>query len=463
METATIEEPARRTPVVAAVDVLVCGGGPAGYCAAVAAARAGARTLLLEASGVLGGAAVQSLVLPIMTFHATPARAVVAGIGEEVIRRVQDLGGSPGHVPDPLGCAATITPVDPEMLRMAVLEVVYGAGVEVRLHTQVVEVLCEGERVTGVIVEGKSGRAAVRAQVVVDATGDGDVAARAGAGFTHGRARDGRTQPMTMMFRLGDVDGAAVRDAIRAAPEDFVLSEAARRDLGALPVLGVAGFFSRVRAAQEAGELGSFRDRVLYFELPAPGQVVVNMTRVTGVSGTRTEDLSRATREGLEQVHQVLAFLRRRVPGFGDARLLQTAAQVGVRETRHLAGRYTLTAEDVLEGRDFEDGVARGAFPIDIHSPDGKGLELRTMPSGTSYAIPYRCMLPERLEHLLVSGRAIAATHEASGSARLSPTCMALGEAAGLAAALAVEAGIQPSRVDASGLRRRLVDVGAIV
>jgi hypothetical protein len=268
---------------------------------------------------------------------------------------------------------------------------------------------------------------------------------------------------MTMMFRLGEVDGQAVRAAIRAAPEDFVLSDQARADLDSLPVLGVAGFFSLVRAAQERGELGSFRDRVLYFELPAPGQVVVNMTRITGASGTRAEDLSRATRIGLEQTHEVLAFLRRRVPGFAAARLLQTASQVGVRESRHLLGRYTLTAEDVLEGREFADSVARGAFPIDIHSPDGKGLELRTMAPGTSYGIPYRCMLPRELEQLLVSGRSISATHEASGSARLSPSCMALGEAAGIAAALAAAAGVPPSALDTDRLRARIRQAGGFV
>jgi hypothetical protein len=462
-ELGTVEEPARRLEVAADTDVLVCGGGPAGYCAAIAAAREGARTTLVEASGLPGGSAVQALVLPLMTFHAAVDLQVVAGIGEELVQEVRSLGGSPGHLPDPLGCAATVTPVDPEILKVAVVRLLARAGVRVRLHTLVAATLRRDDAVTGVVIEDKTGRRVLRARVVVDATGDGDVAARAGATFSHGRAADGLAQPLTWMFRLGGVDGAAVRRAIRDAPDDFVLSDVARSALDDLPCLGVAGFFSLVRAAQAGGRLGEFRDRVLYFELPSPGEVMVNMTRIAGRSGVDADSLSVGALAAFEQVQEVFAFLRADVPGFQAAHLLQVAPRVGVRESRHVAGDYTLTAEDVVAGRDFPDGVARGAFPIDIHSPDGAGLEMIKMAPGTSYSIPFRCMLPRGLEGLLVTGRAISASHEASASARLSPTCMALGEAAGLAAALAVSEGVHPRQIDAGRLRERLADRGAVV
>lgn len=458
-----LHEPARRTPVLASVEVLVCGGGPAGVAAAVAAARAGRRTLLVESSGQLGGAAVQALVLPLMTFHASPGDQVVRGIGESMVARARALGGCPGHLPDPLGCAATITPVDPEVWRLAVLQEVTSSGAEVLLLTQVVGALVEEGRVSGALVEGKAGRQAIRAEVVVDASGDGDLAARAGAAFEVGRPGDGATQPMTLVFRLGGVDGGALREAVRRSPADFVLADWAREDLDRVPLLGVAGFFSLVREARESGELADFRDRVLCFELPAPGEVVVNMTRVLGASGLRPADLTRATREGLEQVHQVLAFLHRRVPGFREARLLQTAPRIGVRETRHLLGRSRLEVGDVLAGLQPPDGVARGAFPVDLHSPDGAGLSMRTMAPGASYSIPFGCLLPRDLEGLLVAGRAISASHEASASARLSPTCMALGEAAGEAAVLALERGVPPGDVDLGELRERLRQQGAVV
>lgn len=463
MTDAVLHEPARETPVVADVDVLVCGGGPAGYCAAIAASRAGARTLLVEREVLPGGAAVHGLVLPLMTFHATPEDQVVRGIGEELVREVVRRGGSPGHLPDPLGCAATITPVDPEVLKASILALLDASGVELLTRTDVVGAIREGDRVAGILVENKSGRGAIRARVVVDATGDADVAARAGAATVHGRTSDGLTQPLTWMFRLYGVDGAAVRRHVRDSPEDFVLSEAARASVEDLPILGVAGFFSKVRAAQEAGRLGEFRDRVLYFEMPTPGEVVVNMTRVTGRSGVHAGELTRGALEAFAQIDEVIGFLRAEIPGFAAARVMQVAPSVGVRETRHLVGRYTLEAEDVVTGRRFDDGVARGAFPIDLHSPDGKGLTLIEMEPGASYSIPYRCLLPRDLDGLLVAGRAISATHEASASSRLSPTCMALGEAAGTAAALAVRAGTEVAEVDPVRLRAALEDAGAVV
>lgn len=459
----TLHEPARQTPVRAEVDVLVCGGGAAGWCAAVAARRAGARVLLVERGGLPGGSAVAAMVLPLMTFHAAADVPVVAGLGQELVDRVVAAGGSPGHLPDPLGCAPSITPVDPEALKWGVVQLLAESGAEVLLHAAVTEALVEDGQVVGAILETKSGREAVRAKVVIDATGDADLAARAGAETVHGRPADGKAQPLTWMFRVGGIDGAAVRAAIAADPEDFVLSDAARAALPDLELLGVAGFFSTVRAAQQAGRLGGFRDRVLYFELPRPGEAVVNMTRVVDRSGVDAGALSRGALDAFAQVHEVMDFLRRDVPGFANSWLVQVASQVGVRETRHLVGRYTLTAEDVVAGRDFDDGVARGAFPIDIHSPDGAGLEMVKMPPGTWYSIPLRCMIPRDLGGLLVAGRAISATHEASASSRLSPTCMALGQAAGVAAALAAAADQPVAEVDPVDVRRALQQQGAIV
>jgi hypothetical protein len=398
-----------------------------------------------------------------MTFHASLEEQVVRGIGEELVVRAEALGGSPGHVPDPLGCASTLTPVDPEIWHLAIWQLIEESGCEVLLHTGIVETLVEEGRVLGIIIESKVGREALLAEVLVDATGDGDVAARGGALFDVGRTGDQLCQPMTLVFRLGGVDGDAIRRAMEVDPEDFVLAEWAREDLSQIPCLAVAGFFSRVRDAQAGGRLGGFRDRVLAFELPGRGEMVVNMTRILGASGLNPEDLTRATREGLEQTQQVLAFLRHEVPGFSRATLIQTASRIGVRETRHLRGRYRLEVEDVLVGRLPEDGVARGAFPVDLHSPDGAGLNLQRMPPGASYSIPYGCLLPASLEGVLVAGRAISASHEASASSRLSPTCMALGQAAGVAAGLACDEGILPSEVKVGALRTFLEALGAVI
>ncbi|MDE2039916.1 MAG: FAD-dependent oxidoreductase [Elusimicrobia bacterium] len=456
-------EPKRRTPVAADVDVLVCGGGPAGYCAAIAAAEEGAGALLVERGSFLGGSATQALVLPLMTFHASPSEQIVRGVGQRLVEEVMRLGGGPGHVPDPLGCAATITPADPEALKQAVLGLTARSGARLLLQSSVVAPLLSGRRVCGAIVENKSGRQALRAKVVVDATGDADLAFRAKAPCVYGRESDALAQPMTLMFRMSGVDGAAVRAAIRENPDDFVLSPEARRDLDSLPILAVSGFFSLVRKAQAEGRLGDFRDRVLYFELPRAGEVIVNMTRVLRRSGVDAAQLTAASLEGYEQARQAEEFLRRDVPGFSRARLVELASQIGVRETRRIVGRATLGTDDVLEGRLPADGVARGAFPIDLHSPDGSGLTLKRMKPGASYSIPYGCLLPKNLEGLLVAGRAISASHEAAASARLSPTCMALGEAAGVAAALSCARKLPPSKLKVAELRRRLLERGAVV
>lgn len=458
-----IPEPARQTPVAHTCDVLVCGAGPAGFAAAISASRNGASTILLERSGLPGGAITQSMVMPLMTFHSSPDRPIVQGIAEELVQEVKRMGGSPGHIPDPLGMAATITPVDPELLKYAIGDMLGKAGVPLLLNTLAVAVLCPQKRPEYVIVENKSGRSAVAAKIVIDASGDADIASQAGVECVYGRQPDRQTQPMTLMFRMGGVDGSAVRRYIDEHPDDFVLSDAARSHLHRLPLLAVSGFFSLVRKAQQQGKLGAFRDRVLYFDLPRPGEVIVNMTRVGQLSGIKAEELSQAQRLAAEQVMQAVLFLQEYIPGFSGAYLLETASQIGVRETRHLVGRYTLTAQDVLAGAYFPDSVARGAFPIDIHAPDGSSLKIQKMATGSSYGIPYRCLLPKEFEGLLVAGRAISATHEASASTRLSPTCMALGQAAGTAAALACSQNIEPSAIDVALLQKTLVRQGAII
>lgn len=441
-------------------DVLVCGGGPAGVMAAVAAARQGARVGLVERYGFLGGMATAALVLPIMTFHASAAEQVVTGLPQELIDRVAGYGGSPGHLPDPIGFCASITPADPETLKRVHQELCLEAGVDLRLHSLAVAVHRDGERVAAVDVAGKEGVASARADVIVDCTGDGDVAARAGAPFALGRAADGLAQPMTMMFRVAGVDWEAVARYAARHPDDFVLG-CAPGEIASLPAPAIAGFFRAVREAKDRGEFPIERDRVLVFGTGRPGEAIVNMTRVTRQDATTTAGLTRGETEGRRQVFQVVEFLRRRVPGFARIELLQTGTQVGVRETRRILGDYTLTARDVVTGASFPDSVARGAYPIDIHSPSGAELEAVRMPPGTSYDIPFRCLLPQGVSNLLVAGRCISADHEALASARISATAMALGQAAGTAAALAVREGVSPQQISIARLQAALGDAGA--
>jgi hypothetical protein len=448
-------------------DVVVVGGGPAGAVAAVAAARRGARVACIERYGFLGGSLTAAMVAPMMGFHAGDLQ-VVRGIPQEIVDRLVALGGSPGHVPDPIDFCYTITPFDYEGLKRVLLEMAVEAGVDLWLHAVVVDARVREGRVAEATVWQKGGTATVEAAVWVDASGDGDLAASAGAPYEVGRPQDGMPQPMTLMVYLGGVDWDAVMAYLVDHEEDLQHGQGVhdRIDpqwLRSLRVRGFAGFRGLVAQARQRGEWTVPRDRVLVFEGVRPGEAVVNTTRVTGRIAVRGRDLSAAEVEGRAQAYQVVEFLRRRVPGFAGAYLAQTPVQIGVRESRRVLGDYVLTAEDILHGRNFADAVACGGYPIDLHDPASMRVVARRLPPGDYYSIPYRCLLPRGLENVLTAGRCISATHEAFAAFRVSAIAMAVGQAAGTAAALAAAAAISPRRVDPADLRTRLTEQGAFL
>jgi hypothetical protein len=261
------------------------------------------------------------------------------------------------------------------------------------------------------------------------------------------------------MFRLSHVDLAQTAAYVREHPEQMRSSLAPeQRDAHALTA--VAGLYDLWNAARERGDVSVPRELVSFFISPYPDEVTVNMTRVTEIDPLDPFDLTRAEIESRAQAMELLAFFRRDVPGFANARIAATAAQIGIRESRRIVGVYTLTADDVLSARSFDDAVARSAYPIDIHNPSGAGTTTHRLPAGASYEIPYRCLVPEKVDRLLVAGRCISTTHEAHASTRLTPTVMTLGQAAGTAAALCVEQRIQPRDIDAGELRAALVRDG---
>jgi len=451
----------RQVPVARECDVLVVGGGPAGVAASVAAARGGARTLLVEQYGALGGMGTVGLVGPFMTsFSADGKRQVIAGIFDELVRRMVAVGGAihPSEVPPGSSHSGfivryhnNVTPFDPESLKLVAAEMAVEAGVELLLHSFVFDVLmregAEAPAIAGVFAANKSGVQCLRARVVVDCTGDADVAALAGAPTEKGRPEDGKTQPMTMFFRVGGVDGEQVRQYVREHPEERS------------PFTGIV---ERGRAAGEWPEVP--RERVGIYESSTPGEWRVNTSRLLGLDGTKVEDLTRGEVEGRRQVHALMAFFRKRVPGFAGARLIDTAGQVGVRETRRIVGEYVLTVEDICAGRRFPDAVALCSYGVDVHNPEGPGQGRRQeYETANVYEIPYRCLVPRRVEQLLVAGRCISSTHEANGAIRVMPPCFATGQAAGTAAALAVKSGRSPREVPADKLRRALAAAGQVL
>jgi hypothetical protein len=438
-------------------DAIVVGGGNAGCAAAIAAARHGARTLLIERYGFLGGTATASMVGPWMTFHSGNER-IVGGIAEEIVERLVRCGASPGHVHDSSDYVSTITPFDPEMHKALLFEMMREAKVELLLHAWFLATLLDDASVSGVSVATPGGGRSYRGRVVVDATADAYVADAAGVATQQGDER-GRVQPASLMFRLSHVDLGKTAAYVRTHADQMRTSlKAHERTAPALTA--VAGLYDLWHGAQADGIVDVPRELVSFFITPYPDEVTVNMTRVTDIDPLDPDDLTRAEVEARLQVMQLLRFFRERVPGFEHARLAATGTQIGIRESRRIVGRYTLTAQDVLEGRTFDDAVARSAYPIDIHNPSGSGTTTHRPPPGSSYEIPFRCLVPAGREQLLVAGRCISTTHEALASARLTPTVMTLGQAAGTAAALANQRGVRVGEVDANELRAMLAADG---
>ncbi len=438
-------------------DVLVVGGGNAGCVAALAAARAGARTLLVERYGFLGGTATAAMVGPWMTFHSGSER-IVGGIAEEIVQRLVALGGSPGHIPDASDYVPTITPFDPELHKALLFDLMRESNVQLLLHALVVDTLRDSlGAVRGARFATVAGPRNVRAKRTVDATADAFVAAYAGCAMLQGDEK-GRVQPASLMFRLSHVDLDALASYVRKHPEEMRTSLKAH-ERSASNLTAVAGLYALWREAQAAG-VDVPRELVSFFISPYPDEVTVNMTRVVDIDPLDPDDLTRAEIEARAQTMRLLRFFRERVPGFGNARIAATATQIGIRESRRIVGDYTLTAADVLAARTFEDAVARSAYPIDIHNPSGSGTTTHRLPAGAAYEIPYRCLLPAAVDDLLVAGRCISTSHEALASTRLTPTVMTLGQAAGTAAALSLFDGVTPRALDPQRLRARLIADG---
>jgi hypothetical protein len=445
-------------------DVVVCGGGVSGSVAAVAAARSGARTLLLEKHAFLGGSLTAMGVGPMMTFHNPAGEQVVRGVAQEVVDRLIAMGASPGHIEDTTTYCSHVTPFDSEGMKQVLEDMVLDAGGTLLYHTHLADVRVENARIEELVVCNKAGLSRIGATIFIDSTGDADLASRAGVPFQKGRQVDNAMQPMTMNLKLANVDTARIRQYVRENPGDFRFehgTEEGLRRLERTSRISLAGYLGALEEAKRRGEVNVPRDHVLFFETATPGVVIVNTSRIQGKDPTNPYDLTLAEVEGRRQNNQIFALLKARCPGFENAIRCDSAAQVGVRESRHVQGLYTVTAEDLLEQREFPDAICRGAYPIDIHSPDSDHVRTVQIPRNGSYSIPYRSMVVEHPQNLVVVGRCISATSEAFGALRVTPIAMAIGHAGGAAAALCVREKCDPGQLDPAILRETLRLQGA--
>ncbi len=371
-----------------------------------------------------------------------PGDPVVAGVLRQLLERLISVGGAL----EPSPSTGYTVPADPEIYKLVFMDLLDKAGVSFLFHAFASGVV-ESDGRRGVVFETKSGPVVVHAEVVVDCSGDGDVAAAAGAPYEVGRPEDGLVQPMTLMFRMVDVERPAFAQYVRDNPGQW---------------RGVHGLWDLVKKASEEGVLQLPREDILFFGTPHPREVSVNSTRVGGLLALDVWDLTRAEWQTRHQMRQIVSFLRQYVPGFEESYAAQSGSNVGVREPRRITGEYQLSADDVLSARRFPDGIARGSYPIDIHNPKGgSGTVLQNLPPGEAYDIPLRCLVPQEVDWVLVAGRCISGTHEAHSSYRVTPIAMATGQAAGVCAALAASSGTPPRSVDAAEVRKVLLDQGA--
>lgn len=450
-------------------DVIVVGGGIAGSVAAIASARCGAKTLLVEQYGFLGGQLTTAGVGPMMTFHAGE-KLVVQGITNELIERMKQNGKTPGHIFDTTGYTYTVTPFDAEGMKHELETMLLESGGEVLYHTMLAGVETHEGKITAIKVCNKAGISKLTADVYVDGSGDADLSAWAGVDFIKGRELDGACQPMTMNVKVRNVDMAKVKEYIKTHNDEF---PRLKGDLGIVdrsPRLSIGGFVLTFKDARDKGELNFERTELLLFETNNPGEVIVNSTRVVGEDGTDPWSLSRAETEGRRQVREIEKFLKARIAGFEHCIIDYSGPKIGVRSTRHIKGTYVLTLEDLVNCVSFDDVIAHGGYPVDIHPPKEdeahKKLRAKIMGQGhfrqgEIYSIPYRSLINPQVKNLITVGRCISTTFEAQGAIRVTPLAGAIGHAGGAAAGLAAKEKIDFSEMNIRELQQTLKEQGA--
>lgn len=442
-------------------DVVIIGGGPAGTVAAIAAARHGASVLLVEQNGYLGGMLTMAGTGPQMTFHAGDTQ-VVRGIPDEIVSRLQDAGFSPGHIEDFVGFASSVTPFDAEGMKITLETMAREAGVQLLYHTVYTGCTVENGEIKSVRLYSKNGFFEVPGKVFLDCSADADLATHAGVTSVYGRETDHLAQPMSMNIKVAGVDRDKMMDYVVTHRDDMLATIPFDR-LHELPRAGIQGAYSVIAAAKEAGEFHVDRNMVLCFETNTPGEIILNMSRIIKRSAVDPFDLTEAEVEGRRQAHEIVAFMRKHIPGFEHCRILTTGPHIGIRESRKIDGRYKLTAEDLLANRMFPDAIAMGGYPVDIHSPDGSAMKYRELKPGSWYSVPYRSLITDGIRNLIVAGRCISVTHEACAAVRVTPIVMAMGQAAGTAAAQSVHTGEVANALDTDVLRDTLRTDGAFL
>ncbi len=452
-----ITEPAKKIPVYAQVDVLVAGSGPAGIGSALASARMGARTMIVEREFALGGMMTMGLMSKIAI------SPLIKGMAHEIVKCLTDMKMAlPAGLPE--------IPIDPEAAKMFFDDFLLKEKVDILLGTVVSGVLKEEDSIKGVIIENKSGRQVITGKVFVDATGDGDLGALAGAEYELGRKEDGLCSAPSLMFRIGNIVFEKVFKYLEKHPEDLNkfhgnLTSKILYDrfygTGSTPrqYVHFGKFYKLVDRICSEQDLSEWERRVLknrgilFMNMPNPDHVLVNSTRIINTNAVNGRSLSEAMIKGRRQAGFIHRFLKNYLPGFENSYILDTASLMGVRESRRIKGDYILTKKDVLGQARFKDVILRNTGGTEIHNPTGKGTLLEELGEGEFYEVPYRSLVAKGFKNLLLAGRCFSADQSALSATRSIGVCLAMGQAAGTAGAIAVLNEINIRDVDTKQLR----------
>lgn len=453
-------------------DVLVVGGGISGSMAAVGAARLGAKVLMVEQYGFLGGMLTAGGVGPMMSFHAGKEQVVKGPTGELIVRLVKK-GKSPGHIFDTNLYTYSVTPFDAEGMKLELEEMLLESGVQILYHTMLAGVSVKDDKIESIKVCNKSGLTNIKAKIYIDATGDADLSAWSGVDFTVGRASDGLCQPMTMNIKARCIDISKIRTYIKEnAAEEFPQYIGKTNLLDNAQRLSIGGYKKTYQQAKEKGIFQTDlknRTDILFFETNYPNEVIINTTAVLGHSSIDPWSLSTAEIEARKQVDELTYFLKTYVPGFENMEVAYSGPMIGIRSSRQINGLYKLTLNDLLQTKIFDDTIAHGGYPVDVHDPEGKDDSNRDfykivenqLQSGECYQIPYRCLVNNVIANLITVGRSISATFEAQGAIRVSPIAGAIGHSGGVAAGLAAKSAVNARDVSIATLRETLKQQGA--
>ncbi|GAA1488007.1 FAD-dependent oxidoreductase [Brachybacterium sacelli] len=444
-------------------DVAVIGGGPGGLPAAIAAARAGSRTVLVERTSALGGAAASGL--GVLGYLDRSGNQALGGIAQEFVDRLIAIDGSPGHFRCPVH--NSITPVSPDLVKIVAVQMCREAGVDILFDHELLGVdVDDTDTIRSVTVYGKLTTTRIDAKVFIDGTGDGDVAYLAGVPHTLGQDGTQTMQPSTLMFTVTNFDLQRFWDFLDENPEEMGIKEeyAAGYDVDFLRRTRghcYIGLTTRVADAREAGKFTIPRNQFIYIATASERLLAINTSRLTRIDASDPVQLSKGLETGYTQVWELVQFMRENMPGFEDVEISQIAPALGIRETRHFAGEERLTMDSLYTDATSDRAIALSAYNIDIHSGTGDGIDLHVVEK--PFGIPFGALLPQNVNGLLLSGRTISVDSTVFAAARVMGTCMAIAEAAGSAAAMAVRDGGTPKEVDVVELRQGLAEHGAIL